>query len=318
MVVRRAGVMGAVVAVLVAVTACSGADPDDDVTPRPTTSYESTSAEDALWKQSLCAGIDPIELAAVFDQSVAGRGAAGMSSVGIPSYDSCTISVGAEGDGIAATFSWSVEPVDAAAWAAIEQHARNDVGRYTELEPIDLGKGGYAYTNTAVAHLGNRAVRLTFDAPTASAGQLREALALAEPAVADLPDAPAKRALEPCTAFDAQAEAVMGAPATIRRDYVDPGTELVSCGWATPTAAVSVSASHVDEAQQQLERSIQEFSAEKIDDLGVVAGYFGGEDGRSVQLVTESGTFVQVGVPALLPGDRDDLLALAEAVAPTY
>lgn len=317
MVVRRQAAAIALVAMLAVVSGCTGSEPDADQTPAPTSPVPSAEADDA-WTQSLCADIDADELAAVFGQDVARRALAGMSSVGIPSYDSCSFVIGSADEGTAATFSWSVESIADDDWDAIARYARDNHGRYTEIEPVDVGEAGYAYANTVVAHVGDRAVRLVVDAPTATQGQLGEALGLAEPGVAELPDPEPVRTLDDCAAVDAEAEAVLGASATIRRDYVDPGTDLVNCGWATRTAAVSVSVTRIDEAGSQLEQSIREFDAEKLDDLGVVAGYFGGEDGRSVQLVTESGTFVQVSVPALLPGERDALIALAAAIAPTY
>lgn len=317
MVVRRQAAAIALAAMLTVVSGCTGSQSDADRTSAPTTPVPSADTDDA-WAQSLCADIDADELAAAFGQAVARRALAGMSSVGIPSYDSCSFIVGSADEGTAATFSWSVESVGDDDWEAIGRYVRDSHGRYTEIEPVDVGDAGYAYGDTIIAHVGDRAVRLVVDAPTATQGQLRTALTLAEPAVPKLPEPEPVRTLEDCTAVDAEAEQVLGAAATIRRDYVDPSTELVNCGWATRTSAVSVSVTRVDEAGAQLEQSIREFDAEKLDDLGVVAGYFGGEDGRSVQLVTESGTFVQVSVPALLPGERDSLIALAAAIAPSY
>jgi hypothetical protein len=306
------------VVTLTLVAACGGSQGTDDTTkessapPKPT-----AQTPEQLLEASVCGQVDGEKVAAALDREGVVDVGVSPALLGIPSYDTCTITVG---DGDAAspvTFGWSIEPVSADEWDTIVKHEKATNGRYTEIEEIDVADGGYfRIPAVGVALVGDRVVRVSSAGGEATAEEVTKLLELVVPVAPKLEDAPLIQTLPACEAADAEAEAVLGAKATIRRDQLD-GSGKPTCGWATPTAAVTVSSGRPVEGESIQDR-IDMFGGKAVPGLGKEAGFFGGEDGQSVSFDPGDGTNVDVRVPALLPGDEASLVALAKKLADTY
>ncbi|NYG60702.1 hypothetical protein BJ980_003625 [Nocardioides daedukensis] len=299
---------------LVLVAGCGN---DSGGEPAPKSSESSPMAEEPQGPLSLCEEIDGQAVAELFGRGGAFGVTTGTYSMGLPSFDSCTFMVGeSKGAGIGMTYSWSIETVDEARWAAIRKHQQETNGRYTKIEDLAVGEDGFTYLNTAVAKVGDRAIMVNFPSHGADPAALAKALELAAPVVPKLvPPAP-ERTLDACSAADAEADAVLGGEATIRRGR--EGDYGLSCGWATPDVAVSVSATGIKDAEQTMRDDMEMFGGEEVPDLGTFAYYTGGVDGLSLSFLAAPDLKVAVSVPAGMKAGKADLIALATKLAPNY
>ena len=306
---------------LLGLGACGGSEEAPGATKRSAPTSPTASAtptpltEDEAWAASLCGQVDVAAVAKAMDAEVF-RGSIRPGPVGIPTYDTCSLVVGSEEAGSDLDLAVSATAVTDADWAAIKKYEQDTTGRYSEIEPIDVGDEGYFRApSVAVARVGDRVVRASFRGEPVSAEEMSGVLAAAVPTVPAIEVGPAVVALPGCSEADAEAAAVLGADATLRRD--GQGDDGPFCGWATSTAAVSVSAAKID-GGPSLKDDIAAFGGEEVAGLGTEAAYFGGEDGLRLSFLTANGVTVSVTVPPLLPGDKDTLVALAQKVAGLY
>lgn len=319
---RRSAIAVAILS-LVIVAGCGGSDNKTEEKPKSDNTSQKPQppkpqTADEIWANSLCAQIDGQGVAKALGQPAVYRGSAGTSLVGIPSFETCSLIVGQQDSGSSITFGWSVTPISESGWGAAKKYEKDTNGRYMKIEAITVGDGGYFRApSVAVARVGNRIIRASYQGPPTTAKKMAKILALAVPVAPKLKVEPPIRELPACAKGDAAADRVMGAKATIRRDFRIAGRQTV-CSWATPSAAVSVTSAVQKDAKADLKDRIDSSGGEMIAGLGESAGFIGGVDGKSVLFVTSDGTYVQVSVPALLLGSKADLIALAKDLVASY
>lgn len=296
-----------VAAVALVLAACgSGAGPVPE-----TAGVAKTAREPAA--ERVCDLLDAAEVRGIYG-GVEVRFADYAGPVGDPSFDSCHVTV----DHGTATrpprpfpVLVSIDPVSAADHAEMLQDYADD-GLGPRIDVAGLGDAAFfAAPGFLHAYSGGRVVRIHGGGDDNAV----ELAALVVPRLAELAPAPKAGTLPACDAVTASAEAVLGGPATARRDRLTQ--DELRCEWSGGGAVLSATLRpHGDEVGRVW----------ALDQPGAQAVHLGGLEDNGAY-VPRGGVYFwmgqqQVGMylrhrPHVPADDRDPLVALAAAFAPS-
>lgn len=283
----------------------------------PTPTAKVTTVSDSQrWQHSLCSKLHVSDVARAVGGIPKKQNKSVHSEIGYLTTDYCQFDlVTSSPDNTGVSYGTSARTWSVADW---EQLKKNSLQGATTLKSVKLGAhGAMVDGNIGWVLVGNRilSVLAPYKAPER---QVTALMKLALPEVTSVQPLPALLGLPECGKANAQAAAVIGGPATVRRDEKIDGLRgpVVMCGWATRGGSVSIEGQDgfSTSAQTVRQEATRVKSAQPVNGLGAAAVYF--PDNAELHVATKgykiilnsSGTHT----------NKKRLVALAHAVLDNY
>lgn len=258
------------------------------------------------------------KLAKIFDSDVARATEQRAGVVGAPSVDQCTVELHKGGVGSPLMFGVSVLPANKHRLATLRHDYERAQGRFVDVRTVKgVGEGGYGTDRFVLVLAHGRLLKVSAGLPEGqSFGQLRKAAKVAIAHVAEIRDAPKKVTVGACERLTRLAEAALGGGAAVRRDTAAHGSQPLSCGWATKTAAVSVTGSRSEDAKEEFQINLD--SSYKSKPLNVGDKGFYDAESTSAQYLIGEHLIVHVNYTPFGEGSKSHMIALTKASEPLY
>lgn len=287
--------------------------------PAPTPTATVTSVSDTYkWTHSLCSKLDVDDVAKIVEGVPKKQAKLVHTEVGFLTTDNCQFDLITSSEyGNAVDYGVSARTWTVADWQRLKTNSlRGD----DTLKSVKLGAHGALVDDmSGWVLVGNRIVTVLGPFKATTTARAIALLKLAIPKAAAVKPLPALLGRPECAKANAEAAAVIGGPATVRRDDISEGGQgdkWPACGWATRGGSVSLFAQYTGSpAIDQIDRRVRQVEdAQRVKGLGVAAVYF--PSAAELHVATEkylvtidsSGTHT----------DKKRLVALARAVLSNY
>ncbi|MFC0627595.1 hypothetical protein [Kribbella deserti] len=265
------------VAALVLVVPLAGCGSGNEAGPTPTpspsaavtpsespsgTPSETPSAPTAKVADTLCVRIDQTLVQRTLDvSSVAIQTKPLPAELGLPTYDVCELQLGTGTPGGNLRIGVSVRPAKLTDLAASRATYNATRGSAEVAKDVIAGDGGFGTSRFVVVLDENRLVKVS-----GPAAKIEKYAALAAATLQNLPGLPEPEPLvarTECERGSSEAAAVLGAPASFRRDGETPTGDLI-CGWGTASTVLWTSEALVPEAARVMDTARKSPTAESI------------------------------------------------------